>query len=41
MSLLFQPGGRTQGLLVAASGEGAVAFGIELFDVKQYQVRQA
>ena len=40
MSLLFQPGSGAQGLFVAASGQGTVAFGIEFFDIEQYQVRQ-
>ena len=40
MSLLFQPGSGAQGLFVAASGQGTVAFGIEFFNIEQYQVRQ-
>ena len=39
--MLFEPGGGAKRLFVAASRQCAVAFGVELFDVEQYQVGQA
>ena len=36
--VLFEPGCGAQGLLIAAAGELAMAFGVELLDVEQYEV---
>ena len=36
--VLFEPGGGAQGLLVAATGELAMALGVELLDVEQHEV---
>ena len=36
--VLFEPCGGTQGLLVATAGELAMALGVELLDVEQYEV---
>ena len=38
MVVLFEPCGGTQGLLVATAGELAMALGVELLDVEQYEV---
>ena len=38
MVVLFEPCGGTQGLLVASTGELAMALRVELLDVEQYEV---
>lgn len=38
MVVLFEPCGGAQGLLVATAGELAMALGVELLDVEQYEV---